>query len=291
MAGMLMNYTYKSTDGATTYSGQVVADSTTTKYNYVAGQTYAAPGGSYTIGTGAGTPTTAPVGSVYQTSYTSPTVPASDSYHYDPASKSYYDVKTQPYDPSTGKYTPPTSAANPTPSAVPMWSTLNGLGSEYGYVKDPTGNYHVYGGGGTANARIDAASLGMPTSYDYKFMYADGSYYDGKVIDDGTYGYKVGGTGTVGSGTYSIYAVDAAAPAPGALAGYDYTSLYYDASNKTMYPPSDITPGTPYYQQQTGYGGIGTATDYIKKADGYHAFSGAASAATSAPLTAIPLPA
>src|SRR3954468_14133922 len=106
MAGTLYNYTYNSADGKVSYSGQVVADSANPKYNYVAGQTYKAEDGTYTIANGGGTPTSAPVGSVYQNSYTANGT-TYDSYHYDPTSNSYYNAKTQPYNPTTGKYTPP----------------------------------------------------------------------------------------------------------------------------------------------------------------------------------------
>jgi len=288
MAGTLMDYTYKSTDGATTYTGQVVADTTNTKYNYAPGQTYAAPGGTYTIGTTPGRATNAPVGSVYQTSYTANGT-SYDSYHYDPKSNNYYDVKTNGYDPMTGTYTPPAAPGAPASTPVPMWSSTNGLGSEYAYVKTTDGSYHVYGGGGNANAQITPSTVGV-TAYDYQFMYPDGSYYDGKVIDDGTYGYKVGTPVKASNGTYNIYAKETAPPAASALAGYTYTSLYHDAATGTNYPPSDIMPASPYYQKPVGYGGLGTEKDYIQKPGGYYQFSQQAPASTATPVATLPLP-
>src|SRR3954469_9526115 len=65
-----------------------------------------------------------------------------DSYHYDPKNNAYYDVKADGYDKSTGMYTPPGST-----TGVPMWSTKDGLGSEFAYVKDAADTYRVYGGG------------------------------------------------------------------------------------------------------------------------------------------------
>src|SRR3569833_2837801 len=125
MPGTLYDYTYTNPSGYS-YKGQVVSDPSISTYNYVAGQSYDAPGGgSYTI-SGAGTPT-AP-------------------------------------------------------------------------------NYLTYGGGGTAN--INPAT--SYAAYDYKFLYPDGSYYLGKVIDNGTYGYDVGKTYDKGAGTYSIYAKEPA---------------------------------------------------------------------------------
>src|ERR1044072_5593478 len=113
----LYDYTYTNPSGYS-YKGQVVADSDVTTYNYVAGQSYNAPGGGSYVISGAGTPTTAPSGAVYTNSYTDATG-TYDSYHYDPKNATYYNTNT---------------------------------------------------------------------GYDYKFLYPDGSYYLGKVYDNGTYG-------------------------------------------------------------------------------------------------------
>jgi len=284
MAGMLMNYTFAGTNGDT-YTGQVVADPTSTKYNYVAGQTYQTPDGSYKIDAATPPiPTNAPVGSVYQTSYTDgKTGTTYDSYHYDPKNNAYIDAKTQGYDKTTGMFSVP----NSTP--VPMWSTKQGLGEEYAYVKTADNMYHVYGGGGQAHAKITPDAIGL-TTYDYRFTYPDGkTYYDGKVVDDGTYGYKPGRTIQEAGSTYSIYAVDPAKPAAGALAGQTYTSIYHNGDGKE-YAAADIIPTSPYYNKPTGYGGLGSETDYIKKPGGYYAFDPRTSADTSMPVAAVPLP-
>jgi hypothetical protein len=288
MAGTLYNYVYNSTDGKVSYSGQVVADSSQAQYNYVPGQAYKAVDGTYTIATGNGTPTNAPVGSVYQQTYTSNGT-TYDTYHYDVGSNTYYDVKTQPYDPTTGKYTPPATPTNPNPTPVSMWSTTAGLGSEYAYVKGPDNSYHVYGGGGDAYAQITPTALGTHV-YDYKFTYPNGDYYLGKVVDDGTWGYKVGDAEQHGSGSYSIYAQETSPSPAGALAGYTYTLLYHDAANNTNYAPSDIIPGTPYYQKASGYGGLGSEHDWIQKNGAYYKFSSGGSVGDTPPVQAVPLP-
>jgi hypothetical protein len=283
MTTSLYNYTYTSPSGSS-YSGQVVADTSMPQYNYMPGQTYNAPnGGSYAI-SGSATPTSAPSGAVYQTSYTAPSGMSYDSYHYDPATASYYDVKTLGYSATTGMYTPPSGG-----SSVPMWSGI-GLGNEYSYVNTGTASapsYQTYGGGGTAMANLTPST---PTMYDYQFMYSNGSYYDGKVVDNGTYGYKVGQTMAESDGTYTIYAQDPSAPSTGAQAGYNYVELYHDATSGTNYAPSDIVPSSPYYQKPVGYGGMGTEKDYIQKPGGYYAFNDTTPASTSTPVASIPLP-
>lgn len=283
------NYDYTYTDpSGYSYNGQVVADTTNPLYNYVSGQTYSTPdGGKYAI-SGAGTPTTAPGGAVYQTSYTDATGKSYDSYHYDPKNAAYYDINSG-YDKASGMVTPPTAPGGTPSTPVPAWSGI-GLGNEYSYVNSgtPTApSYHTYGGGGTANADV---APGTPTAYDYKFLYPDGSYYLGKVVDDGTYGYKVGQTITKGSGTYSIYQQDPTAPAPTAHAGDNYVQLYHDATANANYPPSDIVASSPYYLKQTGYGGLGTEKDYVQKPGGYYAFNDTTPASTSTPVPTIPLP-
>ncbi|MBV8400265.1 MAG: hypothetical protein JOZ17_16215 [Acetobacteraceae bacterium] len=282
MAGMLMDYTYKGANGDT-YTGQVVADSTVSKYNYQPGQTYTYGTGTYTMGM-TQTPTNAPVGSVYQsTYYDAATGQTYDSYHYDAKNNQYYDVKTDGYNKSTGMYTP--SGGSP----VPMWSSKGGLGTEYGYVKDASGHYHVYGGGGSAYAEVSPTTL-QTAAYDYKFTYPDGSYYTGRVVDDGTFGYKAGESFKYGSGTYSITAVDPTKPAATDLAGYNYITNYYDASTHMNYQPSSLMPTSPYYNKPSGYGGVGTETSYIQKPNGYYQFSANMEATQSTPLATLPLP-
>ena len=279
------DYTYTSPTGYS-YKGQVVADTDITQYNYVPGQTYNAPnGGTYTV-SGAGTPTTAPSGAVYQTSYTDTAGKVYDSYHYDVKNAAYYNINAG-YDHSTGNYQPVQNGTVPA-APVPAWSGI-GLGNEYSYVNTGTPTapaYHTYGGGGTAPLNL---APGIPAVYDYKFLYPDGSYYLGRVVDDGTYGYAPGKSYTMGTGTYSIYAKDAAAPAPDAKAGYNYIDLYHDASG-TNYPPSNLVASSPYYLKPVGYGGVGTEKDWIQKPGGYYQFSDTTTASSSTPVTAIPLP-
>jgi hypothetical protein len=282
MVKTLYDYKYTHPSGYS-YSGQVVSDTTVPQYNYVAGQNYAAPnGGSYAI-SGTGTPTSAPSGAVYQTTYTAANGMTYDSYHYDPKNAAYYNVNSG-YDKATGMITP--SGGSP----IPAWSGI-GLGNEYSYRNIGTmtaPNYQTYGGGGTANVNT---SPGPNTAYDYKFLYPDGSYYLGKVVDDGTFGYSIGQTYNKGVGTYSIYATDPTTPSPSAEAGYNYIQLYHDAVTNKDYPPSDIIPNTPYYQKPVGYGGLGTEKDYIQlSSGGYYQFSDTISAHASTPVPSIPLP-
>ena len=279
MTKTLYNYTYHNPSGYS-YSGQVVADTTVSAYNYMPGQTYNSPnGGTYTV-SGTGTPTSAPSGAVYQTTYTAPNGTTYGSYHYDPATATYYNIQSG-YNMTTGM----TTGSSP----VPAWSGI-GFGNEYSYVNLGTTtapSYRTYGGGGTANVNM---SPGTKTAYDYKFLYPDGSYYLGKVVDDGTYGYSPGKTYTKGEGTYTITGTDPTPPSPTAEAGYNYTQAYYNAATKMSYTPSDLIPNSPYYQKPVGYGGLGTEKDYIQLPSGYHMFSDSISADASTPVTAIPLP-
>jgi len=287
MPGMLMNYTYTDTATGNTYSGQVVADSSMSQYNYQPGATYDFGTGYYTMSTAAPVATNAPSGAVYQTSYYDKANNTTyDSYHYDVRDNAYYDVKTDGYSPTTGMYQPPTPMGGTAPPSVPMWSSTGGLGSEYGYIKTPNG-YGVYGGGSTATAEITPGTL---TTYDFQFMYPNGSYYDGTVYDNGTYGYKVGATGSEPGGTYSIYAASTTPPPAGALAGETYALTYYDITDKAFYAPSDITSGTPYYNKPDGYGGLSTVSDYIHKTGGYYHFNDTSGASASTPIAALPLP-
>jgi len=282
MAGTLMDYTYKGANG-NMYIGQVVADSTSSKYNYQPGQVYTYGGGTYTMGT-TQTPTNAPIGSMYQNSYYDAAGGKSyDSYRYSVKSNQYYDVQTSGYDKTIGTYTPPGG------TAVAMWSSKDGLGSEYGYVKDAAGAYHVYGGGGTAYAQVNQTTLQM-TAYDYKFAYPDGSYYTGRVVDDGTFGYKAGASFAHGGGTYTITAVEPTKPAAVELAGYNYVLDYYDVSTGSHYQPSQRMENSPNYYKPSGYGGCGSETDYIQKPAGYYQFSSSVEATQSSPVTTLPLP-
>ena len=276
MPKTLYDYTYTNPSGYS-YKGQVVADSDVTTYNYVAGQSYNAPGGGSYVISGAGTPTTAPSGAVYTNSYTDATG-TYDSYHYDPKNATYYNTNTGGYDTNTGNV----------PAGVPGWSGI-GLGNEYSYVNKGSAtapNYLTYGGGGQANYNASPTYTG----YDYKFLYPDGSYYLGKVYDNGTYGYSPGYTAQKGAGTYTITGTEpAASTPPDVRAGYNYIDLYHDASG-TNYPPSNIVASSPYYQKPVGYGGLGSEKDWIQKPGGYYAFNDTTPASSSTAVPTIPLP-
>ena len=284
MPGTLYNYTYSNPSGYS-YSGQVVSDPSTPQYNYVPGQSYMAPnGGSYMISAGAAIPTTAPSGAVYQDSYTSASGTSMPSYHYDPETATYYNVMSG-YNTTTGML----SAPSATGGMVPAWSGI-GLGNEYSYVNTGTmtaPSYQTYGGGGTAPVN---ASPGPLVAYDYQFMYPDGSYYDGKVYDNGTYGYAVGKTYSMGDGTYNIYAQDPTTPPATAKAGYNYAELYHSATANANYAPSDVIPSSPTYQMPSGYGGLGTEKSYAQTAMGYQMFNDTTEASQSTPVASVPLP-
>jgi hypothetical protein len=118
--------------------------------------------------------------------------------------------------------------------------------------------------------------------YDYRFTFTDGSYYTGKVVDDGTYGYRAGYTqpgystsaNTV-AGNYSITAVEpATAVLPTYKAGEVYGQFYHDAVKNADYQPASLIPGTPYTGKAEGYGGLGTEVDWVKWPDGYHKYGG-----------------
>jgi hypothetical protein len=284
MPGTLYNYTYSSPTGYS-YSGQVVSDPSMPQYNYMPGQTYMAPnGGSYAVSAGAAIPTTAPSGAVYQDSYTSASGMTSPSYHYDPETATYYDVANG-YNTSTGMI----PAAGATGGSVPAWSGI-GLGNEYSYVNTgtPTApSYQTYGGGGTANVNSAPTPL---TGYNYQFMYPDGSYYDGTVYDNGTYGYAVGKTYMMGEGTYNIYAMAPTPPPPNYQAGYNYVDLYHSMAAGQNYAPSDVLPGSPTNGMAAGYGGLGTEKNYAATPSGFAAFNNMTEASQSTPVAAIPLP-
>jgi hypothetical protein len=273
---MLYDFSYQSSSG-NVYYGQVAADPGT-KYNYTSGQTIQSNGGTYTIYQPVHQ-TNAPAGSVYCTAYyDKATDKTYDSYHYDVAKNQYYDVTKNYYDP----------AAKGTYQGVSMAAGTQGLGSEYDYAKGPDGKYHVYGGGGEAHAQITPSTVGTH-DYDYKFTYQDGSYYTGKVTDDGSLGYSAGYTKATPYGTYSITGVDTTAPSPTEMAGYVYTNSYYDASTAKSYTPYSETPGTPYYNKPDGYGGLGTEKDYAHYSNGYHQYGGGQYEASSTPaLMAVP---
>jgi hypothetical protein len=281
MANMAYNYTYTDPSGYS-YSGQVVASTTMPQYDYVSGATYTSAevgssgDGTYTI-SGAGVPTTAPAGAVYQTSYTDPSGNAYDSYHYDPSQATYYNISTG-YDQANGMYPPPSGEP-----PVPAWSGI-GLGNEYSYVNIGTAtkpDYVTYGGGGTAAPTASTTY----TDYDYYFMYPSGTYYYGVVVDNGTYGYKVGESMSKDGGTYTIYGSSPTA-AGNYQAGYNYMTEYV-AGGKT-YTPSDLTPGTPSYGQPAGYGGLGSEKSYVSAGGSYYAVGPTAMATQSTPVTMIP---
>ena len=255
------------------------------QYNYMPGQTYMAPnGGSYMVSAGAAIPTTAPSGAVYQDNYTSASGMTSPSYHYDPETATYYNVANG-YNTMTGMIPAPSA----TGGGVPAWSGI-GLGNEYSYVNmgTPTApNYQTYGGGGTANVN---PTPGPMVAYDYQFMYPDGSYYDGKVYDNGTFGYKVGQTVSMGEGSYNIYAQDPTPPAPSAQAGYNYVELYHSMAANQNYAPSDVLPGSPTIGMPAGFGGLGTEKNFAATPAGFSMFNNMTEASQSTPMAAIPLP-
>ena len=100
----------------------------------------------------------------------------------------YYTASTTPYNSADWRYYP--NSADTT-NSINFAPAKLGLGSEYGYIKADNGTYHPYGRGGYAHATITPATLQV---YDYRFTFTDGSYYTGKVVDDGTFGYKAGYT-------------------------------------------------------------------------------------------------
>src|ERR1700684_2418736 len=252
MTNMSYDYTYTDPSGYS-YSGQVVSDDAIEQYAYQPGATYTAAqlggtgSGTYTIADTPGVATTAPAGAVYMTGYKDPSGNMYPSYHYDPSQATYYNITPTDYDASTGMYTP----ANGDPP-VPAWSGI-GLGNEYSYVNigTPTApNYLTYGGGGSAEPNATPTY----TAYDYQFMYPSGSYYYGVVVDNGTYGYKMGQTESKAGGTYTITGSQPLTT-PGYQAGYNYVTEY--VASGQAYTPSDLTAGTPSYGSPAGYGGLG----------------------------------
>jgi hypothetical protein len=290
----IYGYTYTDPDG-NTYRGRVAADPTQPRYNYQPGQTYAGPnGGSYQIDAGAGTQSTIRPGRVLVTTYAdSATGTMYDNYVYDPKTNNYYNASTTPYNPANWRYYP-----NPadTTNYINVAPAVLGLGSEYGYIRADNGTYHPYGRGGYGSATITPETLQV---YDYRFTFTDGSYYSGKVVDDGTFGYGAGYTQpgyptgpNMAAGNYTITAVEpATAVLPTYKAGEVYGQLYHDAVRNADYSASSAVPGTPYYGRAEGYGGLGTEVDWVKWEDGYHKYGdgGAYEASRSPAVTAIPV--
>jgi hypothetical protein len=289
----ILGYTYTDPTG-NTYTGKVAADPTGSKYNYQPGQTYPGlNGGSYTIDAGAGTQSAIVAGRVIITNYTDKaTGKTYNNYAYDPKTDKYYTSSTTPYNSDNWRYYP-----NPadTTNYVDFAPARLGLGSEYGYIKADNGTYHPYGRGGYADATITPATLQV---YDYKFTFTDGSYYTGKVADDGTFGYEAGYTqagystgANAAAGSYAITAVEpATAVLPTYKAGEVYGQSYHDAVKNMDYQPSSLMPGTPYAGKAEGYGGLGTEVDWVKWSDGYHKYGGggAYEASSSPAVAAIP---
>jgi hypothetical protein len=295
---MIYGYKYTDPDGSS-YTGKIATDPTDSKYNYQPGQTYPGPnGGSYTIDAGAGTQSTIPAGRVMISNYTDYTGKTYDNYVYDPKTNNYYTASTTPYNSADWRYYP--NSADTT-NSINFAPAKLGLGSEYGYIKADNGTYHPYGRGGYAHATITPATLQV---YDYKFTFTDGSYYTGKVVDDGTFGYKAGYTQpgystdannpTDPNKLAGNYAITAAEPATAVLptykAGEVYGQLYHDAVSNADYQPASLMPGTPYADKAEGYGGLGTEVDWVQWQDGYHKYGGggAYEASSSPAVAAIP---
>jgi hypothetical protein len=289
----ILGYTYTDPTG-NTYTGKVATDATGSKYNYKPGQIYPGlNGGYYTIDAGAGTQSTIPAGKVIITNYTDKaTGKTYDNYAYDPKTDKYYTSSTTPYNSDDWRYYPnPADTAN----YVNFAPAKLGLGSEYGYIKADNGTYHPYGRGGYADATITPATLQV---YDYKFTFTDGSYYTGKVVDDGTFGYGAeyaqAGYWTGANAAAGSYAITAVEPATAVLptykAGEVYGQLYHDAVRNADYQPSSLMPGTPYAGKAEGYGGLGTEVDWVQWQDGYHKYGGggAYEASSSPAIAAIP---
>lgn len=144
----------------------------------------------------------------------------------------------------------------------------SGLGSESDSTYGASGSQN-FGDGGKYEA-VQAPD----TLYDYKFVYSDGSYYTGTVIDNGNYGYYVGDTideynNGASAGYYEITgnAGDVATSIGGFnLVGRVTISSYYDTSSDQSYIPYVTASGwvAGYYglgdESSSTYGANGTQT-------------------------------
>jgi hypothetical protein len=270
------NFAYQSSTG-NIYYGEVATDPSSA-YNYSAGQAIQKHGGTYFIGTQS-YQSNVPAGTVYCTAYYDKSTDQTyDSYHYDKARDQYYNVSQNGYDRTTGTY-----------QGVSLAAGHRGLGSEYDYARGPDNNYHVYGGGGLAHAQITPSTVGTH-DYDYKFSYKDGSYYTGKVTDDGSFGYSAGYTKATPYGSYTITGIDAAPPSANEIAGYVTASTYYDASTRASYSSYNPPPGSQYYGKPNGYKGLKSEINYAQYPNGYHQYGGGGQyeASTSPPLAMVP---
>jgi hypothetical protein len=283
---IIYGYTYTDPTG-NSYTGKIAADPAITKYDYQAGQSYAGPnGGTYKLDA-TGTQSSIPGGYSLLTNYTA-AGKTYNSYVYDPKTNQYYTSTVAPYSGDWRYYPNPADATN----YVDYATGKLGLGSEYGFIKSDDGTYHSFGRGGYDHTTVTPQTLQV---YDYKFTFSDGSYYTGKVIDDGTYGYKAGYTQpgyTPTTGSYTITATEpASAVLPTYKAGEVYGTLYYDAIKNTNYQAQSLIPGTPYAGKAEGYGGLGTEVDWIKSADGYHKYGGGGNyeASTTPAVASIPV--
>ena len=277
MVSTVYNFEYQSASG-NLYTGEVATDSSG-PYSYQPGQAIPYGGGTYFIGTQS-YQSNVPAGTVYCTAYYDKSTNATyNSYHYDPATNQYYNVSQNGYDRATGTY-----------QGISMAAGQQGLGSEYDYAKGPDNKYHVYGGGGEAHAQITPSTVGTH-DYDYKFVYTDGSYYTGKVTDDGSLGYAAGYTKATPYGSYTITGVDPTPPSASELAGYIYTSSYYDKSTNQAYGNYNPPPGSGYYGKPNGYYGLGSEINYAQYSNGYHKYgAGGQYEASSTPVMSGPPP-
>ena len=234
-------------DAGNYYFGTVADDGT---YGYAVGQTIITAAGRYEITQNLG-PTTRAVGSV------------NDYNYWDGAG-------------SRQAYAPYYSQVTGLSGTVPP----GGLGTDRDYIVDANGAYHYFDSGAEA-------IVNTPILFDFEFLYNDylanpsaGSYYFGRVVDDGRYQYSVGQTITTSAGMYLITGNLGATDRPvGTVDDY----WYFDgAGSQQGY--------IPYYHGVQGQsatvapGGLGTDVDYIVDAAGnFHYFSSTTEAIVTTP--------
>jgi hypothetical protein len=157
---------------------------------------------------------------------------------------SYYDVSSRAF------FTPFDYASGNAAGSADLGSEIDSTTGDGGMQK--------FGAGGLYEARQDATTL-----YDFRFDYKDGSYYLGKVADDGRYHYSVAQSISTAYGAYLITGDEGATTlTPGKV----YTTLYYDVFSDN-YPdtkdPSPLyTPVLYSLGELAGYQGLGTEMDY-----------------------------
>jgi hypothetical protein len=126
---------------------------------------------------------------------------------------------------------------------------------------------------GTATATATSTATVVPAStvsfFDFVFTYGDGKdYYNGRVADNGTFGYHVGQQIATGAGRYDIFDKEGQAAPAEVAAGSVFVVNYSHGG------PGAASPTPVAFPAADGSGGLGSEQDAVRGVDGQlHNFS------------------